>query len=202
MTRRCVFSLVAALLLVGLGTGCSQKLDPPVQDDLRDASFDLVTQDSSSVTFPDAYRGDVLVVGYIYTQCPDVCPMITANMKNVRSKLDSTEGVRFVTITFDPERDTPDRLAAYRDAYKIDAPTWAFLTGSPETVDRLMNRLGIRTTRTPTDPSAPGDTTDTYFINHTDQITLIDAQGRIRGEYMGSRTPPKYIVEDIHKLRS
>jgi len=202
MTRFLRSLPVAVLVLAGLWTGCTQELDPPVQDELDDASYSLTTHDSTSVEFPEAYRGDILVVGYIYTQCPDVCPMITANMKKVRSRLNSTEDVRFVTVTFDPERDTPSRLAGYRSAYGIREPTWDFLTGSPETIDALMKRMNIRTRRTSTDPAAPADTTDTYFINHTDQITLIDAEGRIRGEYMGSRTPPKYIVEDIQKIRS
>jgi len=202
MTRASLSSLFALLLLAGLWTGCSQKLDPPVQDDLSSAAYSLTTHDSTAVEFPETYQGDVLVVSYIYTQCPDVCPMITANMKKVRSRLNSTDGVRFLTVTFDPERDTPSRLAGYRSAYGIDAPTWDFLTGSPETVDALMKRMNIRTSRTSTNPEAPADTTDSYFINHTDQITLIDAEGRVRGEYMGSRTPPKYIVEDIQKVRS
>lgn len=202
MTRFAAFPLLAAFVLAGLGAGCSQTLDPPVQDDLDDTEYTLTTHDSTAVTFPDGYSGDVLVVGYVYTQCPDVCPMITANMKKIRAALESTDGVRFVTITFDPERDTPSRLHTYRAAYGIDAPTWDFLTGRPETIDQLMKRMGVRTSRTSTNPNAPADTTDTYFINHTDQITLIDAQGRVRGEYMGSRTPPKYIVEDIQKIRS
>jgi len=203
MVRRFRF-LFAIVLALGIAlTGCaSEPLDPPVQDDLSDASYALTTHDSTSVTFPAAYEGEVLVVGYIYTQCPDVCPMITANMKTIRSRLDSTEGVRFLTVTFDPERDTPSRMAAYRNAYGIEAASWDFLTGRPGTVDELMTRMNIRTEKTSTNPEAPADTTEAYFINHTDQITLIDAEGRVRGEYMGSRTPPKYIVEDIHKLRS
>jgi protein SCO1/2 len=212
LSRQLSASLTARLLAMGLlasvwagvGAGCSQEqsLDPPVQDELEDASFDLVTSDSASVQFPDAYEGDVLVVGYIYTHCPDVCSMITANMKSVRSKLDSTDGVRFVSITFDPQRDTPSKLAGYRTAFGIDTPAWDFLTGPQPTIDRLMKRMDIRVKRTSADPKAPSDTTDTYLINHTDQITLIDPQGRVRGEYMGSRTPAKYIVEDIQKIRS
>mgnify|MGYP006295502585 CR=1 FL=1 len=204
MVRRSLSLLSVATLALGIAlAGCSSEpLDPPVQDDLSDASYALTTHDSTSVTFPEAYEGEVLVVGYIYTQCPDVCPMITANMKTIRSKLDSTEGVRFLTMTFDPERDTPSRMAAYRNAYGIEAASWDFLTGRPGTVDELMTRMNIRTERTSANPKAPADTTETYFINHTDQITLIDAEGRVRGEYMGSRTPPKYIVEDIYKLRS
>lgn len=193
---RRVLPLLIGLLLL---PGCS---DDATLDDLSGASYELVAHDGTPVAFPSAYAGEVLVVGYIYTQCPDVCSMITANMKTVRDRLDSTDGVRFVTITFDPERDTPERLADYRDAYRID-DGWSFLTGPPDTVDRLMERLDVRT-RLVTAEGTPvsRDTVDTYFIDHTDQVTLIDADGGVHFHYSGSRTPPEILVEDINKLRS
>ena len=188
--RLLALALAASLAL----TGCQSDL--PVQKDLRSDSFQLVDHDSAAVTFPEDYRGDVLLVSYIYTQCPDVCPLITANMRQVRDALQDTNGVRFVSITFDPRRDTPSRLASYRSAFGIaDATPWPFLTGTPTTIDTLMSRLDVKTS------ISSGDTTGTYFIDHTDQITLIDGKGRVRYQYHGSRTPPEMIAEDVAKLR-
>jgi protein SCO1/2 len=194
--------LFGLLGLAGLTAGC-QEADSSVVTDLRDGSYELVDQDSTTVRFPDAFLGDVLVVGYVYTHCPDVCPRITANMKEVRAALDDTTGVRFVTITFDPVRDTPSVLADYRSAYRVDGTSWAFLTGAPATIERLMEQMDVR--RTFTTPA--GDTLQTpaagqtYYVNHTNQISLVDPQGRVRQHYGGSMTPPEILVEDINKLR-
>ncbi|WP_179862236.1 SCO family protein [Longibacter salinarum] len=186
---------MSALLILALLTACSSD-DLPVYEDLSETTFELVDQDSTRVEFPQAYRGDILIVGAIYTQCPDVCPLITGKMDEIRRQLENRSDVRFVTVTFDPRRDTPSRLASYRSAFGIDGPRWPFLTGTPKTIDSLMSRLNIKS------EIASGDTTGTYFIDHTDQITLIDDSGRVRYRYHGSGTPPALILEDINKLRS
>ncbi len=192
-------ALLAALALTLVLAGCQRA--PSVEDDLGGAAYPLVDTDSAAVAFPDAYAGDVLVVSYIYTRCPDVCPLITANMKAVYDELGSTEGVRFVSISFDPARDTPSVLADYRRVYRLTDARWSFLTGAPATVDSLMARMNVRTAL-----SADTDSTDlargTYFLDHTDQVTLIDPQGRVRAHYGASRTPPAILVEDINALRA
>ena len=183
-------AFIAALVLVA----CSGD-SLPVHEDLSADRFQLVNQDSSHVTFPQDYAGDILVVGAVYTQCPDVCPRITGKMDEVRRRLDNPSDVRFVTLTFDPRRDTPSRLHAYRSAFGLEKANWPFLTGSPDTIDALMQRLQIKS------EVSSGDTTGTYFIDHTDQITLVDPRGRVRYRYHGSGTPPELIIEDIQKLR-
>jgi len=188
-------SLCAALLLVG----CTESL--PVHQDLSKDALPMVKQDSSTVVFPNDYAGDILVIGAIYTQCPDICPIVTGNMQSVRQRLDDTSGVRFVTVTFDPRRDTPSRMAAYRSAFGIDSNSWPFLTGSPATVDTLMQRLEIKTSISSGDTLSTDGSPGTYFIDHTDQITLVDERGRVRYRYHGSGTPPEIIIEDIERLR-
>lgn len=186
--------LFVALALVA---GCSP--DPPVEDALEEASFVLVNQDSSTVSFPGAFEGRPVVVGYIYTNCPKVCPKITANMRSVREKLDQPEEVQFASITFDPKRDTPSQLAEYQADFNLDDTPWQFLTGSPSTIDSLMTRMGIHhEIQPPADTTAAGSA-DSLFV-HSNRITLLDGQGRVRGEYNGSRTPPEHIVEDLRKV--
>lgn len=190
---------VAALLSLLTLSACSSSSetgdDLPVYQNLSESPVWLVNQDSATVEFPEAYKGDILVIGAIYTQCPDICAQVTANMVDVRQTLDNTDNVRFVTVTFDPRRDTPARMNAYRDAFRIGDAPWPFLTGSQANIDSLMSRLEIKT------QISSGDTTGTYFIDHTDQITLVDSLGRIRYRYHGSGTPPEIIAEDINKLR-
>jgi protein SCO1/2 len=197
-------ALLAALLVVGCQDDDVKPAGAPKDlVDVSDASFELVNQDSAAVRFPADFlgRGDVLVVNYVYTHCPDICGMATANLKQVRDTLGSTEDVQFITISFDPWRDTPAKLASYRSSYRLPS-SWQFLTGSPDTIDRVMEKMGIRrqiTTRSGA-PAAP-DTTDSYLINHTDQVSLINAEGMVRYEHSASRTPPEMLVEDINRLR-
>ena len=83
--------------------------------------FTLVSQDGEPVSLRD-FRGKVVAVAFIYTYCTDVCPMLTAHMASVQEKLGSAFGpkIAFVSITVDPERDTPEVLKQYA---RISAPT-------------------------------------------------------------------------------
>lgn len=181
--------------------GCQDPL--PVLDVLDDASFQLVNQDSAAVQFPEDYSGQVTVIGYVYTQCPDVCPRITANMKQVRSRLSAASDVQFITVTFDPRRDTPTKLAGYRDAYNLGGTDWAFLTGDSTQINAFMDRMGIYHEMTPPPEmdSLEALRQNTYFVTHSNRITLVDQEGRVRQHYHGSRTEPDVIAQDIHAIR-
>lgn len=185
-------SSVVFVLLGMLMTGCNS---PEVLDDLSDRSWKLVNQDSAAVTFPDDFEGKILVAGYIFTNCRGVCPAITANMKNISSRISDAEDVHFVGITFDPMRDRPPVLKQYMDTFELDEQRFTFLTGDSATVYSLLDRVGIRTEMQP-DTTAGG-----YRFNHTNQINLIDRQGRIRMEYGGSMVPPDHVIEDINRLK-
>lgn len=195
MRFRSPFLLPAILLSLFVLTGCTSNNDDRI-DDLSDVSFDLVNQNGDPVTFPDDFAGQALVVGYIYTQCPDICPMVTANMRQLRDKIGAPEDVAFVTITFDPQRDTPERLRSYREAYGLEDTDWQFLTGDPDTISNLMDRVDVRV-----ELSRGSYDDDDYLIDHTDQISLIDPQQRVLFHYGGSMTPVDILAEDLQTIR-
>jgi protein SCO1/2 len=174
-----------------LMTGCNS---PEVLDELSERSWMLIDQDSTAVTFPDDFKGQILVAGYIFTHCQGICPAITANMKKIRGRVPEDHDVHFVGITFDPMRDTPSVLKTYMNKFDLDERRFTFLTGDSAIVYSLLERVGIRTEMQP-------DTAIGYRFNHTNQINLIDRQGRIRAEYGGSMVPPEHIIEDINKLQ-
>lgn len=191
-------AFLAALLLSLVGfalAGCGAS-SPDRIDDLSDVSFELTNQNGEPVTFPDDFAGQAVVVGYVYTNCPDICPMVTANMQQLRKEVRAPDDVAFVTITFDPRRDTPERLRAYRDAYGLDDTDWQFLTGDPETIRDLMERLDVRV-----ELSRGSYEDDDYLIDHTDQISLIDPQERVLFHYGGSMTPVDILEEDLQTIR-
>ena len=206
-------AVVAVLFLGMMLAGCGGEAESPrrgskntmsldVDRTLTDTTYTLVNQDSSVVRFPDDFLGTPIVLGTIYTECPNICPQITANMKNIRQRLPDTSTAHFVSVTFDPQRDTPARLATYRTQFRLDGTSWQFLTGDTTTIGRLMERLDVRHTIKGTDRAFPRSSPDSaYVYNHSNQITLIDGQGRVRAEYAGSQTPPDLIVSDLEKIQ-
>lgn len=178
--------------------GCGKEL--PVEEDLSGESYTLLDQDSVEVNFPDIIDGKIAVVGYIFTNCPDICPLTTNNMRLVQQKLKDAgvEGVEFVSISFDPEVDKPSILRKFADVRNLDRNNWTFLTGEKQTIDSLMSRLKI--------VAVPGDTSVTssgeeyiYFI-HTDRISLFDENNHLRKNYLGSKAPIDEVVADVKTL--
>jgi protein SCO1 len=171
----------------------------PVKKNLR-ASFKLINQDSSSVVFPDDFKGKITVMSFMYTNCPDVCPLTTNNLRMLQEQLkkDNINGVQFVELSFDPNRDKPSILKKYADVRSIDEKNFQLLTGNKTIVDSLLKVMNIY--------AIPGDTIRydnngfTYSFIHTDRITLIDKQSRIRKEYKGSTIDKKEIIKDIESL--
>jgi len=169
-----------------------------VKKDLEGVEYTLVDQDSSQVTFPDNYSGKVMLVGYVYTNCPDICPIITYNMRDVQRELNEQDDFMLVSVSFDPVRDTPAVLSNYANNYKINGENWRLLTGSKNEVDALLEKLEIATVKTPT--RFTEDNTPIYFIDHTDRVSLIDREGRVRNSYLGSELNSEEVIQDIKKI--
>lgn len=186
----------AALSILLLTAACNS---PEVINDLSDDSFALVNQDSTSIAFPKDFRGDILVVGFIYTHCPDVCPIITAKLSNINRELENSEGVHFAEISFDPARDTPSVLKKYMQSFNLDPQKFTMLTGDSVTVDSALNKMDILAKISYVKNSEEGQ--QSYLMNHTNRILVMDQQGRVRFEYPGSVVPEKNVIEDINRLR-
>src|SRR6476619_4077644 len=95
--------------------------------------FTLTSQDGAQVSLAD-FRGKVVAVTFIYTLCTATCPVLTPMMSFVQDRLGSDFGpkIAFVSITVDPERDTPQVLKEYAQAFDANLAGWAFLTGTPD----------------------------------------------------------------------
>ncbi|PWN07912.1 SCO family protein [Rhodohalobacter mucosus] len=192
MIRQLIFLLPVILLIIF--SGCST----PAMDDYSNDRFELVNQDGETVTFPGDFQGSPLVVGFIYTNCPDICSFITANVGSVYEEMNNPGDTQFVLITFDPQRDTPDVLKGYAGAFDMDREPFHFLTGDAETIEALMERVSVRTQESYSKDLENGERL--YFINHSDKILLIDQNSQLIFDYGGSMTPIPIIVEDLNKL--
>lgn len=169
-----------------------------IKDTFDGERFQLVDQFDRDVQFPDEYSGKVMLVGYVYTHCPDICPIITYNMRDVQRELSGNEDFMLVSVSFDPDRDTPEILNQYANNYRLDQDNWRLLTGAKPNVDNLLEKLEIRTVKTPT--RFEENNTPIYFIDHTDRVTLIDRDGNIRRHYNGSELNSDEAIEDIRRL--
>jgi protein SCO1/2 len=197
MTRLSRFYLAlitAGTLLAGL-TGCDSL---SVKKSIGDEEFNLLDQNNQEVEFPEDYLGDVLLLGYVYTHCPDICPAITYNMRDVQELVDDTSNFHLISISFDPERDSPEILKDYAANYRLNTDNWSLLTGDKSEVDNALELLEISTLKTPTRFLDNGEAI--YFIDHTDRVTLIDREGNIRKQYTGSEFDPEEVAEDVKKL--
>ena len=106
----------------------------------------VVTQDGKTLNFyDDLIRDKIVVLSFIYTSCKDICPLATARLGEAQDKLGDRVGrdIFFYSISIEPERDTPQRLKEYADAFHA-GPGWLFLTGLPEDIQLIRHKFGDR----------------------------------------------------------
>ena len=166
---RCVPLIgVLSLLLVACNPG------EPLPELGSVPSWSLESSDGETVTSDDL-RGQVLIYDFIFTRCVATCPMMTARMGEVASRLRARD-VRFVSISVDPEWDTPAVLREYREKVTEDR-RWIFLTGSRDEV-RELSVDGFFLAAEP-----PEENVDSGPIVHSTKFVLVDRDGTIRGYY-------------------
>jgi protein SCO1/2 len=148
--------------------GAAQELEPA-------PDFALVDQDGKPVTL-DGLRGQVVLLDFVYTHCPGPCPILTGTHVAVQRALppELAAKVRFVSISLDPARDTPEALRRYAAAHGADLARWSFLTGQPDAVADVLQRYGVGAT--------PGENGE---IDHLVVTYLIDAEGRVARRFAG-----------------
>jgi protein SCO1/2/putative membrane protein len=135
-------------------------------------TFSLTNQDGKTVTNQDL-RGKTWIVDFIFTRCPGPCPIMTSKMVGL-SKLVTHPDVRFVSITVDPEFDTPAVLKQYAQVRGATDPRFNFLTGDPKVIYPLAKQ-GFKLVAEHGDPDAP--------IMHDERFLLVDGGGNVRGIY-------------------
>jgi protein SCO1/2 len=185
----------AALIFI---VSCTQEL--PLDKELTKKSYQLLNQDSMLVKFPENILGNITVIGFIYTHCPDICPMTTHNMilTEDRLKKDGIEDVKFVALSFDPERDKPSLLKKFAEIRDIEFKNWTLVTGNKNIVYDLLRRFDVRAVATDSVYFDDGEVS--YSMMHTDRISLIDQEGRLRKNYAGSKINIEELIKDIKYL--
>jgi protein SCO1/2 len=143
MNRKFVASLAVAATLAVPGTLAAR--NPWGADYFP--NLPVVTQDGKTLRFyDDVLKDRIVVVSFVYTSCSDLCPIETARLAELKDKLGDAVGrdIFFVSLSVDPERDTPEMLKAFADAFDASAPGWQFLTGRPEDIKSINAKFGDR----------------------------------------------------------
>lgn len=142
-------------------------------------------------------RGQLVYLFFGYTNCPDVCPMTLSEMKQLRARLGAQAGqVRFVFVTVDPERDTPERLRAYLSAFD---PQFIGLTGSLEELQPVWQAYDVGREIQDKEHSVDHEDQGGYLVSHSSRTYVIDRRGRLRVSYAFG-TPPEDIESDLRYL--
>jgi protein SCO1/2 len=150
----------------------------------------LGDQEGNSFSLGDQ-RGKVVLLAFGYTNCPDVCPITLAQFKQIKAGLGGDAAlVRFVLITVDPERDTPERLKQYLGSFD---PEFTGLTSSRSDLERVWQEYGVFQEK-----QAP-DSSGNYAVDHTARIYAIDKGGNFRLTYPYDMQASA-IVEDVRHL--
>ena len=107
----------------------------------------LVAQDGRRMRFySDVLAGHIVLINFMYASCKDACPLITASLVKARNELgDDASRVRFVSLSVDPEHDTPADMAKFAKKMNAQHPEWLFLTGTKANMDTVLKKLGSYT---------------------------------------------------------
>ncbi len=169
----------------------------PLKQDIKRTQNKFWNQDSILVEFPEVIKNKVALLAMIYTHCPDICPMTTHNMKLVQDILSDKikEKLKLVVITFDPQRDSPAVLKEYALVREYDFNNWIFLSGDEINTKEVMLKFDIKAIKTDSSYDEKGNLS--YYITHTDRLTLIDEEGFIRKKYQGSVINVEEVKKDI-----
>ena len=201
-TRRVFNSLLIAVAALGLGACGERGASAPASSaaggftaiDITGASYanKLELPDpSGQMRRLDEFKGKVVVVFFGFTQCPDVCPTTLAELAAVRKAL-GADGARVqpIFVSVDPQRDTPEVLKAYAQAFGDDVVA---LRGDDAQTKAAAQEFKVFYSK------VPGKTPDTYTIDHTAGSYVFDTQGRIR-LFMRHGQPAAAVEADIRRL--
>jgi protein SCO1/2 len=165
--------------------GCSRHSTLPTYFPVPE--FKLIDQTGAGFDSVSALNGRVWVADFMFTNCPGPCPRMSSQMHQVQKALGSS-GIRLVSYTIDPERDTPGALASYAKRYSAEPGVWYFLTGPVDELRRLDH-----------DVFKLGDIDGS--LDHSTRFVLIDRHSQVRGFYLTSEPDAiDHLIQDARSL--
>ncbi|MGA2542049.1 MAG: SCO family protein [Verrucomicrobiota bacterium] len=177
-------SLIVLAVLLTLFVSAPSRRQLPLPHYGLVTDFSLSDQDGRIVSEAD-WRGQICVVDLIFTRCAGPCPIVSATMKQLQDTLPAHAPVRLVSLTSDPDYDTPAVLKKYGERFGARPGVWTFLTGPKAMMRHLaMEELKLSMVdKPPAERETPVD-----LVIHSTKLVLLDQQGGIRGYFDGETT--------------
>ncbi|MGE3955795.1 MAG: SCO family protein [Vicinamibacterales bacterium] len=155
----------------------------------------FVNQDGESVTL-HSLRGDAVIVTFIYTSCPmpTFCPLMDQNFAKMQAKLKENGNLlraHLLSVSFDPQIDTPAVLKQHATKLGADPRLWSFVTGDRDEIDKWAAGFGVSISRATNDPRD---------ITHNLRTALIDRQGNLVQVYTGNEWTPEQVLADLRVM--
>jgi cytochrome oxidase Cu insertion factor (SCO1/SenC/PrrC family) len=173
-----LFSLLGLMYLLSLMEyGRARQKALPVIDQVAD--FTLTNQEGNVTTLADL-SNHVWIADIIFTRCAGNCPIMSTQMKSLQDALPSSSQAKLVTLTTDPDYDTPSILNRYGERYGADFQRWTFLTGDKGELAGLATG-SLKLGSTPVPP--PDRTNSVDLFVHSTIFVVVDKQARLRGSF-------------------
>jgi protein SCO1/2 len=140
------------------------------------------------------YHGKALLVTFLYTHCPDVCPLITANLRVAQNLMSPKTAAKtqIIAVSVDPHGDTPRTVAAFLKVHEMTG-RMQYLIGSPKELGQTWQKWGVGSEKDASQPE---------FVNHSALVYGITASGVLKTVYIGSSFKPSEIAHDAPLLAS
>lgn len=185
--------VIAALLLLLRQAEVRQLRNRAITSYSKVPEFQLTNQEGRPFGFAQL-KGKIWIADFVFTMCPGPCPMISSRMSELQKPLSKTD-VHLVSVSVDPQHDTPEVLRGYAEKLNAQPQRWDFLTGSKEAIYDL-SRNGFKL-------AISEGSVDTGVPVHSTRMILVDRKGEIRGYYdaLAPDAITKILADANHLLR-
>ncbi|WP_294303690.1 SCO family protein [uncultured Chryseobacterium sp.] len=172
--------VIIILLFLGIGVGMSY-FKKNLYTVMKVPAFRLTDQNDKKITDKDML-GKVYLVEFFFSRCTTICPVMNTNMRAIEDEINDPD-FGIISISIDPENDTPELLKKHADQIGVKSPNWHFLTGNRDYIGKLADQFNIYV----------GDKEDeSESLNHSGMIALVDKEGNIRCRYNKDNMPILY----------
>ncbi|MBI5328000.1 MAG: SCO family protein [Deltaproteobacteria bacterium] len=194
------FILISCLLLTAYCSLSQASLSSQEEQDAFNLSsnaigkdvgeYTLIDQDGKRFKLKEFAGGKPFIISLIYTSCGHICPAITMNFKNAVKEASKDFGVKFnaITVGFDVENDTPDRMKEYGKNFTESFQNWKFAASDKDTIEKLARDLGF------------------YYkkiqggFDHLNVVTIVDAKGKVYQHVYGVEFKPEAILRPVYEV--
>lgn len=172
--------VIIALLFLGIGVGMGY-FKKNLYTVMKVPDFELTDQNNKKITNKDML-GKVYLVEFFFSRCPTICPVMNTNMRAIENGINNPD-FGIISISIDPENDTPELLKEHARKIGVKSPNWHFLTGNRDDIGKIADQFNIYV----------GDKEDeSESLNHSGMIALVDQEGNIRCRYNQDNMPVLY----------